>query len=111
MPRGAGGRAPAGGDPDLFEADPGRHAAREAVPLAHALKNVHHLTVHQAKIACVHRDTYVGDAINETIEKGCAEALEPTLSFASGPDGVDESLAVLLLLWLLGNGFRSVLVV
>ncbi len=51
----AGG--PPVGNADLVEADPGRHAAQEAVALAHLVHHIDHLAVQQAEIAGIQRES------------------------------------------------------
>ena len=79
------------------------------MPLRHCLQHIHDFAIHQSEIARIHRDTHIGNAIDQPIEQRRAESLEPALALTFCPDGVHDLVAILPLLRQFGYGFRRIL--
>ena len=74
----------------LAKADPGHHAAQEAVAFLQGEERVHHLAVHQPEIAGVERDGDVRDAGHEPVECLGCPTFEGGLTLAFGPHAVGD---------------------
>ena len=79
----------------LPEAEPGDHAAHEAVLLRHLAQRVEHLAVDQAEVADVGRDADRGYAVEYPIEQMSSGALEPAFAGARQAARIDDVVALL----------------
>ncbi len=77
-------------DSRLAEADPGEHAADEAILFAHGAEHVERLAVDQAEVADVSGDFDRRQPVHHLVEQARRSELEPVLALARRAAGVDD---------------------
>jgi hypothetical protein len=90
-------------------AEPGEHAAHEAVLLRHLAQGVEHLAVDQTEVSNVSRDADRGHAGEHPIEQMGGDALEPAFACARQTARIDDVVALLPFGDHLFDDFRRVL--
>jgi hypothetical protein len=94
---------------DLGEADPGNHAADEAVAFGHGVEDVEGAAGDEAKVAGVEGDGAVGEAVDEAVEEGGGAALEEVFAGAFAALTVDDIGALVHEVEHIGEQFGRVL--